>query len=100
MTDMRPSGINNTPLHRHQHADSMRKYMGPVISLLCLVLCSQDRDDYSIPLPLQTQVAVERLKASLDGGDDVSAHVHEALMSLWMQKWSKMEDNPIPCPTE
>ena len=78
----------------------MDKYVAPVISLLCLVLRSGNQQHYKMPLPPHTQAAMQHLKTSLVSGDDVSAHVHEALTNLWIQKWSKTEDNPIPCPTE
>jgi len=101
MTDfLTSSGINNTPLHRHQNANSMVKYVAPVISLLCLVLQNQNQEHYFMPLPTQTQEAIHNLKTSLISGNNVSTYIHKALTNLWTEKWSKREDNPVPCPME
>lgn len=53
------------PLHRHQESSTLRKYITPVIALLCLFVQLKHQDLYKIPIPEVLQEAVSKLEIYL-----------------------------------
>ncbi|KIK25617.1 hypothetical protein PISMIDRAFT_22752 [Pisolithus microcarpus 441] len=94
------SGINNTPFHRHQNEETMGRYSLPVMALIWMLVRVQHEDRYSLPLPDTLIAKLAALRQGLHDGVNVSCSIHEVLTEVWMSKWIKTFDNPLPCPTE
>jgi hypothetical protein len=93
-------GINNTPLHRHQETATLKEYIRPIAALLAMLMRTDEEEGYFIPLPASLGDAIYHLQESLTNEDGIIQSIHEVLKQVWMVKWIKTVDNPIPCPTE
>ena len=93
-------GINNTPLHHHQEAATLKEYTRPIAALLAMLMRTDDEECYFIPLPEYLEDAINQLEESLINGEGIIQSIHGVLKQVWMTKWVKTPDNPIPCPTE
>jgi len=93
-------GINNTPLHRHQEAATLKAYIRQVVALLAMLIRTDEDQAYHIPFPASLQRAIQDLKGSLQNEDGIMGSLHGVLTEVWMVNWIKTADNPIPCPTE
>jgi hypothetical protein len=65
-----------------------------------LLRTKANEGDYSIPLPQNLTDAVIELEDALTERMGVEEKIHGVLTKVWMVRWAKQEDNPIPCPTE
>lgn len=94
------SGLNNTPLHRHQDNNTIKKYVEPVISLLVFLMRAKDCKDYNMPLSEDVRQKIQGLEVSLQNQVNMSQAIHAILSAIWLMKWKKTLDNPFPCPTQ
>lgn len=93
-------GINNTPLHRHQEAVTLKEYIRPVVALLAMLIRNEENQGYFIPLPESLEEAIDNLQRLLKDDEDTIESIHDVLKAIWMVKWKKTQNNLIPCPTE
>ncbi|KAG1723163.1 hypothetical protein EDD22DRAFT_790177, partial [Suillus occidentalis] len=103
--DPKKLGISNTPFHKHQDKDTMRRYILPIVSLLAMLIRSDDSSDYHIPMHPDLQYLITALDGSVARNSpyqltDISLIVHQILMHIWTTKWKRMPENLIPDPTE
>ena len=80
----------------------MKKYIVPIIALLCLLLRAQNSEEYNLPLPQSVNTHVAKLRTALVEKNNVCEAIHGVLCGVWMMKWINMKTdlNLIPCPTE
>ncbi|KAG2110016.1 hypothetical protein DEU56DRAFT_985445 [Suillus clintonianus] len=100
VTSLSYAGINNSPLHRHQEAGTMKSYVRSTIGLLAMLLRTDRGDDYEIPIPQHLMQALQELELALTEKEETTEKIHAVLTMIWMTKWVKEKDNTIPCPTE
>ncbi|KAI5981269.1 hypothetical protein EDC04DRAFT_2617498 [Pisolithus marmoratus] len=98
--DPQKSGINNTPFHCHQHQDTMANYTPPVMALIWMLAWAANEGTYDLPLPDTLRAKVAALREALQHGGDTSDRIHDILTTVWLSKWTKTTNNPLPCPTE
>ncbi|KAG1848267.1 hypothetical protein F4604DRAFT_1502194, partial [Suillus subluteus] len=98
-------GISNTPFHKHQEKETMRRYILPIVALLAMLIRSDEFSDYHIPMPPDLQCLVTALDSSVARNSpyqltDISLVVHQILMYIWTTKWKRTAENLLPDPTE
>ncbi|KAI6005413.1 hypothetical protein EDC04DRAFT_2611549 [Pisolithus marmoratus] len=93
------SGINNTPFHHHQHEDTMANYTPPVMALIWMLAQAANEGTYDLPLPDTLRAKVAALRETLQHGGDTSGKIHDILTTMWLSKWTKTTNNPLPYPS-
>lgn len=97
------SGVNNTPLHKHQDDLSLHKYVNVVQRLISMLLKSLAPQSYTIPLPEEVQLILEELHTALSNNHRTQTYlklcIHNLLMAIWKRQWHPTTDNMTPCPT-
>ncbi|KAG6819212.1 hypothetical protein H0H93_014238 [Arthromyces matolae] len=88
------SGINNTPLHKHQdHAERMNTYIRPVVRLAAMLLRSSVA--LILDLPEDVRKRIEKLRKSLSTDNtpqklrDIGTRAFHLLLQLWTRIWPR-----------
>ncbi|KAI6125681.1 hypothetical protein EDD16DRAFT_1703171 [Pisolithus croceorrhizus] len=96
-------GICNQPFQCHMHADTMKKYIIPVIALLCMSFRLHGSELFGPHEDVRNSIL--RLQALLDGDEEqdmVVKQIHSVLLRLWTINWNKRDfgELTIADPTE
>ncbi|EMD31059.1 hypothetical protein CERSUDRAFT_100778 [Gelatoporia subvermispora B] len=98
--DPAKGGIENTPLRRHQQADTHTGYNKIIVRLVAMLLRHSDR--YPFVLPSSVKDATQNFAQAMDSDDAAKCQdtLHQLLLSLWATYWIPSKENPLPSPTD
>jgi len=93
-------GINNTPLHPHHQAKTIKQYIVIIVHLVTALL-HQNTEAYTFPTSPTLDIALGWLQAWLGTNCELDGQnlLHYAFLALWNTEWRTSKHVNMPDPT-